>query len=1041
MKPGLYELVLTEALRQGVAKIDSALLQIEDLDDGDSHDILSDYLRSAIRQALHRLKGPERLKSQVELCNQILGLLPSHDSDPVEPLDDLISEPGERLLSIAEQVIPPLHYDRPDTPLAKGCILTGTRLDPSLESQIRKEILSASRIDILCSFIKWSGVRVIEEELRAFTHREGSKLRIITTSYCGATDIKAVDFLQSLPNTELRVSYDTQRTRLHAKAYAFHRDTGFGCAYIGSANLSRPALTEGLEWNVKVSQYESPHLWAKVTAAFETYWNDGEFVPYTDAERPTLVSALSSEQRAAGDSTLVANFDLRPYPFQGEILDQLAAERLVQGRKRHLVVAATGTGKTMIAAFDYRSVAEMCRGPRPKLLFVAHRKEILEQGVATFRAVLRDHNFGDLWVGEHKPESLDHLFMSIQTYNSQKMWTQVPEDYYDYVVVDEFHRAGADWYKNLLSTISPKLLLGLTATPERTDGVDVLRYFDGHMSAEIRLPDAINRKLLCPFQYFGVTDSVDLSGLRWERGGYRMDDLDKLYSHNDERANLVISKVHDALLDVCQARGLGFCVSVAHANFMATRFRESGIPSEALTGDSDKETRRSVQRRLRSRELNFIFTVDLYNEGVDIPEVDTVLFLRPTESLTVFLQQLGRGLRHSEGKDFLTILDFIGQAHKKYRFDVRYRALVDDPSRSVEHQLELGFPHLPAGCSIHIERIAKQYILKNIRQTLAGTRSYLVEEIAELSDRLERVPTLAEFLDHYRLSPDDIYRPKVSWSKLCVEASVMEPFDDKDEERLTTGLRRIQHMNSVAQLRRLRVLFDPHAPKSGRESLSDVDRRYLLMAAFCLLGKDNLPKDLSEVIERVQENPTMCGEFLQLLDYRLSHADTVSPKLEPPFLCPMDIHCLYTRDEMLAALGHWTLQQQPDMREGVLHLPQIKADLFLVTLNKTESDYSPSTMYQDYAISESLFHWQSQSTKSDTSPTGKRYIEHKQNGHTILLCVREDKSIAGLSHPYYFLGPADYESHSGSKPISFVWRLKYPMPSRILRKTARVVAS
>src|SRR5262249_5274843 len=248
-----------------------------------------------------------------------------------------------------------------------------------------------------------------------------ARLRVVTTSYLGATDLKAIDLLQAMSNTEIRVSYDTHRTRLHAKAYLFHRDTGFGTAYVGSANLSRPALTEGLEWTVKLSQYESPHLWDRVAATFETYWEDGEFEPYHEAERPRLKRALEEERSVGWSGPEPFLFELRPYAFQQEILDRLDAERRVQGRDRHLVVAATGTGKTMLAAFDYRRWSRenaSATGQLPRLLFVAHRDELLQQSIETFRAVLRDPNFGELLVGGREPDQFDHLFVSIQSYNS-----------------------------------------------------------------------------------------------------------------------------------------------------------------------------------------------------------------------------------------------------------------------------------------------------------------------------------------------------------------------------------------------------------------------------------------------------------------------------------------------------------------------------------------------------------------------------------------------------------------------------------------------
>ncbi len=544
LPPGLYEQVVDQLLDRRLAGSRGSFLVVndEEIDDGDSYAVLADHLRRVFREALDGVTGEDRLARQIELVNRLLQELEATDPEG----NRLLSTPPRRLLGVwPRESLGGGMPERPDTPLALGCLLAGTRLDPSLVSQLRKELASADRVDILCSFIKWSGIRILEDDLRAWTARPSARLRVLTTSYLGATDLKAVDLLQSLPNAEVRVSYDTHRTRLHAKAYLFHRDSGFGTAYVGSANLSRPALTEGLEWTVKLSQYESPHLWDRVAATFETYWEDGEFEPYHEAERPRLKRALEEERSVESTGPEPFPFELRPYAFQQEILDRLDAERRVQGRDRHLVVAATGTGKTMIAAFDFRHWAReqpSATGQLPRLLFVAHREELLQQSLQTFRAVLRDPNFGDLLVGGREPEQLDHLFVSIQSYNSRALH-DLPADRYEYVVVDEFHHAAASSYERLLDHVRPRVLLGLTATPERADGLDVLGHFGGHLSAQIRLPDAINRKLLSPFQYFALTDSEDLSGLKWQRGGYRLDELDRIYTGNDLRAALVIEKV------------------------------------------------------------------------------------------------------------------------------------------------------------------------------------------------------------------------------------------------------------------------------------------------------------------------------------------------------------------------------------------------------------------------------------------------------------------------------------------------------------------
>ena len=839
--------------------------------------------------------------------------------------------------------------------------MTGTRQDPTLVSQLRKEIASADRVDILCSFIKWGGVRILDESLRQLTATKS--LRVITTSYMGATDPKAVEFLHNLPNTEVQISYDTRRTRLHAKAYIIHRETGSGVAYIGSSNLSQAALTDGLEWNVKISQEESPHLWEKVCATFDTYWNDNEFVAYTADSKERLKEALRSERSSTDDESILTYFNLKPYPFQQEILDKLEAERALHQRFRNLVVAATGTGKTVISAFDYLYFRKR-RGDNEssRLLFIAHREEILKQSLGTFRNVLRDFNFGDLLVAGSEPQSLDHLFCSIQSYNARALWEQVSADFYDFIVVDEFHHAAAPSYQRLLSFVQPTVILGLTATPERMDDLDVLEFFENHIAAEIRLPDAINRKLLCPFQYFGVSDSVDFSAIRWQRGGYDQGELENLLTGNDVRANLVIEKVREILLDVSNARGLGFCVGVRHAEFMAEVFSKAGIPSVALSSESSRELRHTVQRQLISREVNFIFVVDLYNEGVDIKEIDTILLLRPTESLTVFLQQLGRGLRLDDDKDCLTVLDFIGQAHQNFNFELRFRALLGQTSRRVEDEIKDDFPHLPAGCSIVLERYATKYILDNIRQATTHNRRRLVQRIRSFTAETGLELSLPNFIDYLRLDLHDIYR-RDSWSRLLVDANLRPDFSEPDEARFAKGLSRVAHLNAARQLRVLIDSLSGDEDSVHVEAEDEETHRFLTMLHLTLWGK-SVPNTLAEANSRLHHNPTLRGELRDLFRLKFEMLDEIPIEPTLPFLCPLQIHSDYSIQEVFGGLGISTLERQRELREGVFHAESLRADLFFVTLNKTESDYSPTTMYEDYAISDEIFHWQSQSTTS-----------------------------------------------------------------------------
>ena len=1030
-KPGLYEQLLTLALQDDLeAMTDPRLYAVAPVDAEDAHSAIAQFLEHLLANALATFRGGEAVEQQQRLVQRIVTTLAEElGRDWTRRLS--ISTPLRRLLAVHAQP-PDSVPNRPDTPLARSALLTGTRLDPNLGSQLRKEIATADRVDVLCSFIRWSGLRVLLDDLRQLTGRrseDGPRLRVITTSYMGATDPKAIEALSELPNTEIRVSYDTKRTRLHAKAYLFHRETGFGSAYIGSANLSNAALSEGLEWTTKISHYELPYLWSKITGTFETYWQDEEFQPYYGEAPDRFRQAIDLERAATVEPGVAVAFDLRPYPFQEEILDVLAAEREIQQKHRHLVVAATGTGKTMIAAFDY---ARICRerGRKPSLLFVAHREEILRQSAGAFRGVLRDQNFGDLLVGGRSPEQENHLFCSIQSYNARDLVRRAA-DAFEYIVVDEFHHAAAPSYRQLLNHVQPQILLGLTATPERSDQLDIYHWFDGRTSAEIRLPDAINRRLLCPFQYFGVSDAVDLDGLTWQRGGYRVEDLDNLYTGNDVRARLVLDKVHQLLLNPRHARGLGFCVSKAHAEFMAKFFGQHGVPSAALTSDSAAALRRSVQERLRNREINFIFVVDLYNEGVDIPEVDTVLFLRPTESLTVYLQQLGRGLRQHSKKECLTVLDFIGAQRREFRFASRFRALSTKPEGRLDREIEHGFPHLPSGCVIQLERVAQQRVLDNVRESVRLLRPRMIESLRNLGQYLGRAPMIEEALEYLDTSLDELLKRGL-WSRLLADAGLKEVPSDPDEERLSRGLRRISHVECAEQIRQWFCLLD----RTSNDIPGDVRLAELLHVS--LWGNDSKGWTLETAVDRLRQNPTATDDLRAILQYRLRHAPTHHAGRVPEVGGPLTIHAAYTRDEILVGLGHWSLERRPDQREGVLHIAQTKVDAFFVTVQKTEADYSPTTMYEDYLISHEQFHWQSQSNTSVESPTGQRYINHRQVGYTPLLFVRETKSLpSGLPAPYYFLGPCEYISHEGSRPISIVWRLLRSVPARLFRAMTR----
>ena len=545
---GLYEQIINKEIDSELAVTDK-LTQTADIDSAEAAKALSEYVSEVVLRGLQNVKdNGGTLDNQVNLANKIIRTIISETND--SEFDTLsVAERAEQLLAVFEKKNNIIAFDekakiiRPETSIAQSSLFTGAVHEPQMYTELKKEIVSCNRIDMLVSFIKWSGLRLIIDELTKFAGN-GGELRIITTSYMGATDVKAIEELRKLPNTQIKVSYDTKRTRLHAKTYVFYRNTGFTTAYVGSSNMSNAALSSGLEWNVKVANKDLPETIDKIAATFESYWNSNEFEYYDEGQKERLARALKSEKYFDSNNTELYTLDILPYSYQQEILDKLEAERDVRGHYHNLVVAATGTGKTVVSALDYKRFCKQNYAKPCRLLFVAHREEILKQSLYTFRAVLKDANFGEMFVGSYKPESIDNLFISIQTFNSRSFTERTTPDYYDYIIIDEFHHAAAPSYQKLLSYYKPKILLGLTATPERMDGKTIMPYFDNRIAAEIRLPEAIDRKLLAPFQYFGVTDNINLDKLRWSVGGYDKSELSRIYTLGGAasalRADLVV---------------------------------------------------------------------------------------------------------------------------------------------------------------------------------------------------------------------------------------------------------------------------------------------------------------------------------------------------------------------------------------------------------------------------------------------------------------------------------------------------------------------
>lgn len=1030
LKQGIYEHIINQETDRKMQEAEqSGLVCVQQsIDDAESPQMLANYLANAIRQ---KLEDTEEQQDRVNLINRIMidaGLL--DDKQIVKPADLLAEVMTQQQSALQNQSN--TQTIRPISGFRVSNLFTGGSSTLSLGEEIRREIASADDICFIVSFLKVSGVRILLDDLKRFCSREGTRLRIITTTYCGATQGKAIEQLASLPNTEIRISYNTDIERLHAKSYIFVRNSGMNTAYIGSSNLSKSAQTEGLEWNMRVTSVENPHIIKTALATFELYWNSPNFEDF----RIGGIEKFNKEIHRNIFHSETSDFVYQRYtllPHQKQILDKLRVEREDRGNFKNLIVAATGTGKTVISAFDYQEFARTHSMAR--ILFTAHREEILRQSLNTYRSVLQDANFGTLWVGANRPQEAseyEHLFVSISMFNSrfEEFFALLDSDFYDYIVIDEAHHSQADSYRKLFDHFQPQLLVGLTATPERMDGKDLRPDFGNRISAEIRLPQALQAGLLTPFQYLCISDDTDLSDdSLWSGQKYNIERLaDKLCAKT--RTQLIVDALHKYLADEYNCRALCFCVNKRHADFMAEQLRLYGFNAQSLTSDTPADERKQLAKDLREGTLHYLCVVDIFNEGVDIPEVDTVLFLRPTESLTIFLQQLGRGLRLSAGKTELTVLDFVAQANRKYDFASRFRALTLQPEKNIQKQIKEGFTLLPLGCSIVMEKKARQYILDNITSAIYN-KNRIVKEINSYAT----IPTLTQFLENNGQDIRILYQGSNCWSSLKRAAGRISYADDAVTKRLEKGMANLIHHNTASFLR----FVERFIAGEGVHKV-EVNKTYAIMLYYALF-QDKLSKtgysSINEALELIHLPKYACfkQEIAEIVSFLLARLDIKTTPIGAKIIPGLELYGCYTREEVFTLVGRQTAEvKMQGAASGVFNLPEHNATLLFVTLNKSEKDFSPSTQYNDYLINEEYFHWQSQNTDSHNNNGGRRYTEQSQTKNKIILFVREEKKDGfGNTSPFHCFGLVDYVSSHDDFPMNVKWRLQKPAMAQYLK--------
>lgn len=916
------------------------------------------------------------------------------------------------------------------------------------------EMQTADEISFLVSFVRMSGAQLLTRELIAL-EKKNVPIKILTTTYLNITEAKALRHFMKFKNVEIKV-LPLNNESFHTKAYLFKRNSNQNTVIIGSSNISHSALINGHELNVKIPHTEHIPAYEQTQDFFEKMWN------HEKAIFPTEEFLTKYEQHQKNEAKLTPSFtyeekapylgDTRvtPNQMQKEALKNLKFTRK-NGHSKGVIIAATGTGKTYLSAFDVHQF-------QPKrLLFIAHREELLDSAIKTYSSLFQDEFLCGKITGTTKEFDKRFIFSTVQSLSKDHTLEKFKPDEFDYIIIDEFHHAEAPTYRKVIEYFTPNFLLGLTATPERMDGRNVLELCDNNIVYEIRLRDALEADLLAPFHYFGVSDqTVDYEQVELLNGHYEENSLVRALS-TFNRVEFIIDKIKTYGYDGDMLHGLGFCVNIEHAKFMSMEFNKRGFTTECLTGEDSVEYRQAIIKRLENPtdDLMIIFTVNIFNEGIDIPKVNLMLFLRPTESSTIFIQQLGRGLRKIDNKEYVTVLDFIGNYKKSFIIPLalsgQYNAKAFDTDSlrvAVLHE----FADSPGGSVVQLDPIAQREILNRIDNIKLSSVTVLKEMYAQFKYDLGRSPEITDFL-YAEEAPSltfFLYKFK-SWIKT---KEYMKDLNSFDESILANSFKyevveRIESMLAIKWPYEYGIIY--LAKNNNVISVDDIvnwltkrfdldivrdEHETLILRAMDRLSKRHkkqkwafgvLLGDIFKVspeISKIFMNDIYFNYVKDRLEYGLiDFRRTFRTELVLGQEKKLALYRNYTRNELMfifearVAEGTW--------REGVSRVDNHY--LLFINLNKAEN-VEDHLHYKDYFKDPTTFHWQSQNQTSHGSGKGQEYIHHKERGIHMHLFIRKFSEMHGMTLPFMYLGEVDYIDSNGDKPMNINWKLHNPVP-------------
>jgi superfamily II DNA or RNA helicase/HKD family nuclease len=928
--------------------------------------------------------------------------------------------------------------------------------DSNLYNNLKECLEFAKSFIFSVAFINFAGVQIILE-LLANCERKNIKGKILTTNYLHFTELKSVEYLKKFKNIEVKFFDSDELGGFHTKGYIFEFETHYK-TIIGSSNLTKGGLKKNIEWNtLSVLEKDSPYM-KDILLEFNFLWQKAvEKVPYYEPISKNIKRKDYSFSNFLEENKNVADTELsfftqrvEPNYMQKTALENLYKIRLYN-EKRALCISATGTGKTYLGAFDVRNY-------NPKtLLFIVHNEEILNSAMETFKKVLPEKNYGK-FTGAIKNRKSNYIFSTIQSMN--KYFLEFKRDYFEYIIVDEAHHITSPSYQAVLEYFQPKFLLGLTATPERCDGGNIYEVFNMNIPVEIRLQEALERNLIVPFHYYGIKDidDIDLKDIKLTE----IRKLTKLLNLS-KRVDFIIEKMNFYGYSGEKRKGLGFCISIEQCEYMAKEFTERGIKAIAITGNTNPEVRKEILKKFEYDDIEIIFVVDIFNEGVDIPCINTILMLRPTNSPIIFTQQLGRGLRHFKEKEFLTVIDFIGNHNKTFLIAIALMGRKGYDKESLKLSVKNDFNNLSKNLHISLDKICKEEIIKQLDNENFNSIKYLKEEYENFKDFLKRVPTPMDYIN-FDEAPE-LFR-YINKSKSYFE--FLKYVKDNSFELTQQEINIIREIESYLPIKRIYEFLIIHNLISKEENSLSINSIISLLARFIFIENlerckssiehsmrylngeffdsvelkksNNLFKFKNGIISKSEEftsllkNENLKNYLLEILDYGLLRykKEFSNKDYGMPFF---KLYSTYNMKDV-ALLCNYEKKHSAFRGSGLLK--NGKEYFIFIDLHK-EKDIKESINYKDKILSRELIQWQSQNSTAQISEIGKNITDNINRGINLHMFVRKFKEVDGIIQSYLYIGKGNCIEFEGNKPITLKLKLDNILPKEIfIELTERV---